>query len=117
MQRNSFTRRLQFAAALALGVSGIALADDSSMSRLTGDSYAYFNGLDYRPGAFSVATPAALAAGSKDRAPAARAATAPDAPTATVGPPEDAPVREPKIMLAAPRIVIAPPATFRDDTA
>lgn len=31
-------------AALAAGVSGIAHADDSSMSRFTGDSYAYFNG-------------------------------------------------------------------------
>jgi hypothetical protein len=31
-------------AALVAGVSGIARADDSSMSRLTGDSYAYFNG-------------------------------------------------------------------------
>jgi len=29
--------------ALALGTSGVALADDSSMSRFGGDSYVYFN--------------------------------------------------------------------------
>lgn len=42
------------ATALALAASG-ALADDSSMSVLTGDSYAYFNNLDNRPGAFNTA--------------------------------------------------------------
>jgi len=31
-------------AALALGATGVALADDSSMNPFTGDSYAYFNG-------------------------------------------------------------------------
>ena len=39
----------------AAGASGIALADDSSMSRLTGDSYAFFNDLDYSAGRFNVA--------------------------------------------------------------
>ena len=42
------------AATLAFAASGAALADDS-MSRLTGDSYAYFNGLDHSPGHFNVA--------------------------------------------------------------
>ncbi len=39
----SLTRKLMVATALALGSSGIALADDSSMNRFGGDSYAYFN--------------------------------------------------------------------------
>jgi hypothetical protein len=37
------TERLAVAVALALAASGVALADDSSMSRFGGDSYAYFN--------------------------------------------------------------------------
>ncbi|HTL77115.1 MAG TPA: hypothetical protein VL654_12390 [Casimicrobiaceae bacterium] len=40
--------------ALALGASA-AFADDSSMSVLTGDSYAYFNHLDNHPGGFNTA--------------------------------------------------------------
>jgi hypothetical protein len=39
----SLTRNLVVTTALALGSSGVALADDSSMNRLGGDSYAYFN--------------------------------------------------------------------------
>ena len=39
----SLSKQLVVAAALALGTSGGALADDSSMSRFGGDSYAYFN--------------------------------------------------------------------------
>ena len=39
----SLSKQLAVAAALALGASGVALADDSSMSRFGGDSYAYFN--------------------------------------------------------------------------
>ena len=39
----SLSQRLVVATALALGVSGVALADGSSMSRFGGDSYAYFN--------------------------------------------------------------------------
>ena len=39
----SLSRQLVVAIALALGTSGVALADDSSMSRFGGDSYAYFN--------------------------------------------------------------------------
>lgn len=42
-------------AALALTASGIALADDSSMSVLIGDSYAQFNNLDYSAGKFNAA--------------------------------------------------------------
>ena len=39
----SLGRQLTLAAALALGASGAALADDSSMARFGGESYAYFN--------------------------------------------------------------------------
>jgi hypothetical protein len=40
----SLTKQLVVATALALGTSGIALADDNGMNPFTGDSYAYFNG-------------------------------------------------------------------------
>jgi hypothetical protein len=49
------TVQLVAAATLAAGASGAALADDNSMSRLTGDSYAFFNDLDYSAGRFNVA--------------------------------------------------------------
>jgi hypothetical protein len=39
----SLSKQLVVATALALGTFGVALADDSSMSRFGGDSYAYFN--------------------------------------------------------------------------
>ena len=39
----SIVKSVAVAAALAAGVSGIARADDSSMSRFGGDSYAHFN--------------------------------------------------------------------------
>jgi len=42
-KQHFLTQRLVMATTLALGASGVALADDSSMSRLSGDSYAYFN--------------------------------------------------------------------------
>jgi len=48
--------------ALGLAASGGALADDSSMSRLTGDSSAFFNNLDYHAGGFN--TPRASQADS-----------------------------------------------------
>ena len=46
--------KLACGTALALGAS-LAFADDSSMSVLTGDSYAFFNNLDYHPGRFNTA--------------------------------------------------------------
>jgi hypothetical protein len=39
----SQSKQLTVAMALALGASGVALADDSSMSRFGGDAYGYFN--------------------------------------------------------------------------
>ena len=46
--------RLIAAAAFMFGTP-FAFADDSSMSVLTGDSYAYFNNLDNNPGRFNTA--------------------------------------------------------------
>ncbi|HET9047026.1 MAG TPA: hypothetical protein VFO33_08715, partial [Casimicrobiaceae bacterium] len=43
------------AAIVGLSAYGLAFADDSSMSMWTGDSYAYFNDLDYSAGHFNVA--------------------------------------------------------------
>jgi hypothetical protein len=39
----SLSKQWVVATALALGTSGVALADDSSMNPFTGDSYKYFN--------------------------------------------------------------------------
>jgi hypothetical protein len=53
---SSRNRRNQLLASAGLAlVSSVAFADDSSMSVLTGDSYAYFNNLDYSAGKFNVA--------------------------------------------------------------
>lgn len=43
-RKNPLSKQLVVIAALALGTSSAALADDNSMSMWTGDSYAYFNG-------------------------------------------------------------------------
>ena len=40
----SLSKQLVVTAALALGASGGALADDNSMNPFTGDGYRYFNG-------------------------------------------------------------------------
>jgi hypothetical protein len=49
------SKQLVVAAALALGASGVALADDSSMNPFTGDSYKYFNGYNLgEPGQFKL---------------------------------------------------------------
>ena len=48
----SLSKQLVVATALALGASGVALADDSSMNPFSGDSYKYFNGYNLgEPGA------------------------------------------------------------------
>ena len=87
-------------AALAIGASGAAFADDSSMSVLTGDSYAYFNNLDYRAGRFNVA----------------RASNAhPQDPVATMPGREPARTERP-IMLAAPSKGVTVASPFRDNT-
>jgi hypothetical protein len=49
----SLSKQLVVATALALGASGAALADDSSMDPFSGDSYKFFNGYNLRePGQF-----------------------------------------------------------------
>jgi hypothetical protein len=45
---HSPSKQLMVAAALALGASSVALADDSSMSPFSGESYKYFNGQSNR---------------------------------------------------------------------
>jgi len=40
----SLSKQLVVATTLALGASGVALADDNSMNPFTGESYKYFNG-------------------------------------------------------------------------
>lgn len=42
-KQHTLSKSLIVATALTLGLSGVAFADDSSMSRFGGDSYAYFN--------------------------------------------------------------------------
>ena len=49
------SKRLVTATVLALGISGIALADDSSMNPFTGESFAYFNGGQNRGNANTLA--------------------------------------------------------------
>jgi hypothetical protein len=55
----SMMKSIVVAVALAAGVSGIARADDSSMSRFGGDSYAYFNNavVDKAPSAWRQSNP------------------------------------------------------------
>jgi len=57
--RFSMLKSVAVTAALVAGVSGIARADDSSMSRFGGDSYAYFNNavVDKAPSAWRQANP------------------------------------------------------------
>lgn len=100
-KQSSRNRRNQLMAAAGLAlVSSVALADDSSMSVLTGDSYAYFNNLDYSAGHFNVA----------------RASQAqPQDPVATMPKREPARTERP-IMLAAPPKGITLHSPFRDDT-
>jgi len=53
--RNQIVKSLAAAAVLGLSAYGVAFADDSSMSMWTGDSYAFFNSLDYSAGHFDMA--------------------------------------------------------------
>ncbi len=48
-------RQVAAVVVLALGPSGIAFADDSSMSQWTGDFFACFNNLDSAPAKFNMA--------------------------------------------------------------
>jgi hypothetical protein len=69
------TTMLVVASGVVLAASSGAFADDSSMSMWTGDSYAYFNNLDYNSGSFNTArtsrgTEQAPVAATPRRAPA-----------------------------------------------
>ncbi len=63
----SLSKQLVVATALALGTSGVALADDNSMTRFGGDSYAAFNmdkpGANNAPSAFRQTNPHGLSVG------------------------------------------------------
>jgi hypothetical protein len=90
--------KLACGAALALGAS-FAFADDSSMSVLTGDSYAFFNNLDYHPGRFNTARlPAAQERNALVEMPRAR-------------PPV---VEKPTVLADRPGVTLRSP--FRNDT-
>ncbi|HEX6137847.1 MAG TPA: hypothetical protein VF059_09325 [Casimicrobiaceae bacterium] len=96
MYRKQLSGSLQWTVlALALGASGAALADDSSMSRLTGDSYAFFNGLEYRAGHFNVA---------KSPQPQASQQAAEDSGSM--------PGARRAMTIVEPKAAIVPPATF-----
>ena len=108
MNRKFTKTHLIAAAALSLCASA-ALADDNSMSVLTGESYAYFNHLDYSPGRFNVAH-APQAGADAMQAPQIRehdtAMKMPQAPSDAADKP----------ILLAERPHIASRSPFRDDT-
>ena len=64
MSRRQYSpsKRIAVAAAVALCAAGAAMADDSSMSRFGGDSYAYFNSqpIDKSPSTWRQANPHGL---------------------------------------------------------
>ncbi|MFI4888120.1 MAG: hypothetical protein ACHP7B_05175 [Burkholderiales bacterium] len=99
-RKQSFTStQLLAATILAVGVSGAALADDNSMNRLTGDSYAYFNNLEFSLGKFNMA-----------RAPYAQP------PDSLARVPKDDVLKEQRpIMLAGRPAGITLTSPFRDD--
>lgn len=101
MNRKSFlASSLVAATALSIGAAGAALADDSSMSMYTGDSYAFFNGLDYGLGKFNVAHGGHM-----------------DVPMAVVKSPAAAPAQKERRNLLATRPTSgARTRPFRDDT-
>ena len=102
-----FTNTQLIAAATLTLCASIASADDNSMSVLTGESYAYFNHLDYSAGKFNVArAPLPNGVGS------AMQAQARDRDTMKM---LQVPPAADKPMLAA-RPPIAFPSPFRDDT-
>jgi hypothetical protein len=103
MKRKLVIRRMQViaAATLALGTSA-AFADDSSMSVLTGESYAYFNHLDYSLGKFNIAR---TADGQRR-----------DAVVRMPVKPRDASKRAEKPIMLAEQPPITLRSPFRDDT-
>src|SRR5262245_57375296 len=99
-KQSSLPKQLFAATMLALAVSGVARADDSSMSMWTGDSYAYFDNLDYSAGHFNVAR---VDGGRESNATAK-------------SPRFELPKRQKPVMLAERPARFALPNPFRDDT-
>jgi hypothetical protein len=98
MSRKQFSpsKQLMLATALAFGASGVALADDSSMSPFTGDSWAYFNGNQNL--------------GQANQAGAPRA----QALAATGNTNKSQPKVAPKNVLPNARVTTSPPSPFTD---
>jgi hypothetical protein len=103
---HSLHSQLSIVALLALAASGTALADDSSMSVLTGDSYAYFNNLDYQAGRFNVAR-------GRQASPDANVAAMPEKEPAKAGKSIGKP--EKPVMLADRPLRITLPSPFSDN--
>jgi len=127
MKRNAITKQLIIATGLALAPFA-ASADDNSMSVLTGDSYAYFNGLEFRLGQLSLPGAKTMVAGDRAQSPAA-AGGATRLPLMLAGPmpdrmsvPGDAGKEPSQGAMRTPRNDPAPakgvyvPSPFRDDT-
>jgi hypothetical protein len=93
------SKSLVAVAAFALSTSGVAFADDSSMSVLTGESYAFFNNLDYSPGRFN--TPRTPRTQKQD--------------AVTISPSKARDKSEQRIMLAERPLHGTPISPFRDD--
>ena len=99
------SKKVLWAGVLALGVSGATFAGgDGDMNPFTGDSWAYFRGLNYTPGKMNDWTAAA-------EHPSVAAQPAPKADLAKVSESEQAF----KAKLAHVRVT--PHATFNDNTA
>jgi hypothetical protein len=104
-----FTNSHLIAAVASTLCASAALADDNSMSVLTGESYAYFNHLDYSAGRFNVAH----APERGDAAVQARQAVEHDTAMKMPQAPRDA-ADTPILLAERPRIAFRSP--FRDDT-
>ena len=97
-ERMSLSNTSRVLAALAFAASSVALADDNSMSRWTGDSFAFFNDLDYSPGHFNMA----------------RARDAARGESVMKSPAKDHTREQPTLLAHSPRST--PRSPFRDDT-
>ena len=120
MKRNPIAKPIIVATALAL-VPLAASADDNSMSALTGDSYAYFNRLEFRLGQFNRSDARTMVAGDPAQ-PSATPQGRTRFPVLLAGPMPSRMKLPPDAMKAAPRDdaastngvrVLSP---FRDDT-
>lgn len=114
MQRKqvSLGSSVVIAAALVVAASGTAIAQDGSMSRLTGDSYAYFNNLEFHAGGFNTERAPQM----PERGAAAHAPAQSPAKAATKIPAASPSGAERPTMLAHAPANVALPSPFRDTT-